>query len=269
MGRDITNYQGGDSAIDDIAYLTRSEHRVPTLVALTDQPRSRSELCELIGVSSSTVRRTLDEFEDKSWVRKERYRFVATTLGESVASWMEELRGRIEDEHKLREIYDQLPDEVIEFALERRSTVTVAQQDTPYRPLNRYRSLFHESTQYRFVGFDAGLYEACKDEFQQRVFDGMEVELIDSPSVARYMLTTYPERSADLLSRDNMTAYIHDDVPGYGLCLFDDCIAICIYNSDIGIRALIDTDEREALSWAESVYTSYKTDARLLDPNPS
>nr|WP_246308077.1 hypothetical protein [Halobaculum salinum] len=87
------NHRNGSSAIVDIAYLTRSEHRVPTLVALTERPRSRAELCELTGVSSSTMRRTLDEFGDRRWIRKEEYQYVATRLGEAIASGMEVYRS--------------------------------------------------------------------------------------------------------------------------------------------------------------------------------
>ena len=267
MKRNDSTHCGTDSAIDDIAYLTRSEHRIPTLVALAERPRSRPELYELTEMSPATIGRTLKEFKARRWVREEGHQFLATSLGESMASWTEELLKRVEAEHKLRDIYHQLPHEVIEFALEMRSTVTVNEPDAPYRALNRYRSLLHDSTQYRFVGFDAGLYEACKDEFRQRIRDGMEAELIDSPSVARYMCTKYPERCADLLKRENMTAYVQEDVPQYGVCLFDDCFAICVYHSDsAGVMAVIDTDAPEALSWAESVYASYKADARLLEP---
>jgi len=56
------------SLIDDIAYLVRSEHRVTTLIDLTVRPRSRSELWEAAGVSSSTIRRTLREFEERGWI---------------------------------------------------------------------------------------------------------------------------------------------------------------------------------------------------------
>ena len=267
MGRNDMTHCGADSAIDDIAYLTRSEHRLPTLVALADRPRSRPELCELTEMSSATIGRTLDEFKTRRWVQKAGHNLQATFLGERIASWTEELLRRVETEHKLRDIYHQLPREVIEFALEMRSTVTVNEADAPYRALNRYRSLLHESTQYRFVGFDAGLYEACKDEFQQRILNGLEAELIDSPSVARYMCTTYPERCAELLEHENMTAYVQEDVPPYGVCLFDSRIAICVYHSDsAGVMAVIDTDAPEARSWAESVYASYKADARLVEP---
>ena len=266
MGRDGIPRQEAESPIGDIAYLTRSEHRVTTLVALTERPRSRSELCELTGVSSSTARRTIGEFEDRSWVQKDGYQYEATPLGEAVASGMADLLDRVETENKLRDVWHQLPEQVIELTLGTSSTVTVSEHDAPYRPLNRYRALFHESSRYRFVGFDVGLYEACKDEFQQRVLDGMEAEIIDPPSVARYMISTYPERCADLLERGNMTVLLHDDVPYYGLCLFDEKTAICVYNSDGGgLNMLIDTDAPAAYQWAESIYTSYKADARPLE----
>lgn len=252
--------------MDDIAYLVRSEHRVPSLTALTDRPRSRSELCELTGVSSSTIRRTLDEFEDRSWIQKDDYQYEVTPLGEAVAFGINDLVGQVETEHKLRDVWQQLPEVVIEFSLKTGSTVTRAEHDAPYRPLNRYRALFRESNRYRFVGYDLGLYEACKDEFEQRVLDGLETEIIDPPSVARYMITTYPERCAEILERENMTVLLHDEVPSYGLCLFDDQIALCVYNLDGGgIKALIDSDTPEAREWAESVYATYEAEAQPLE----
>lgn len=263
---DSTKHRTPDSPVGDIAYLARSQHRVPALVALTERPRSRSELCELTGVSSSTMRRTTGEFEERNWVKKDGYQYETTPLGEAIASGMADLLDRVKTERKLRDVWHQLPEEVSELALETSSTVTVSEHDSPYRPLNRYRALLHESSLYRFVGFDVGLYEACKNEFKQRVLDGMDAEIIDSPSVARYMMSTYPERCANLLERDNMTVFLHDDVPSYGLCLFDETIAICIYSpGGGGLKMLIDTDAPEAYQWAESVYASYKPDARPLE----
>ncbi|MFP8958006.1 helix-turn-helix transcriptional regulator [Natrialbaceae archaeon A-CW3] len=187
-------------------------------------------------------------------------------MGKAVAFGMNDLVGQVETGHKLRDVWQQLPEVVIEFSLGTGSTVARSEHDAPYRPLNRYRALFRESNRYRFVGFDVGLYEACKDEFEQRVLDGLETEIIDPPSVARYMITTYPERCADLLECDNMTVLLHDDVPSYGLCLFDDQIAVCVYNLDGGgMKALIDTDTPEAREWAESVYATYKVEAQPLE----
>ena len=82
------------SPIDDISYLARSDHRVPTLVAFTVRPRGRSERWEMAGVSSSTLRRTLDKFEECNRVRKRGYQYEATRLGAFVASAMTDLTDR-------------------------------------------------------------------------------------------------------------------------------------------------------------------------------
>lgn len=54
------------SRIADLASLTRPRHRPPALVALTEAPGCRSERCEPTGGPSSTIRRTLDEFDGEA-----------------------------------------------------------------------------------------------------------------------------------------------------------------------------------------------------------
>ena len=249
------------SPIDDIGYLTRSEHRVHALVALTVRPRSRSELWEMTGVSSSTIRRTLSEFEDRNWIRRDGYRYETTQLGAFIASAMAELIEQFETERTLRDVWQWLPGEESGFTLEMCSdaVVTVAEADDPYRPVNRFLSLVRETDQFRFVGFDLALLEPCKDEFCQRVIDGMQTEIIDPPSVAKYIRSTYPELSSRTLESGNLTIRLHDDLPSYGIGIFDDHIAICGYDSDsVTVRVLLDTDAPEAREWAESIYESYR-----------
>jgi hypothetical protein len=53
-----------ESPIDDLAYPTRSQHRIPALVTLTERPDGHAERCEVTRVSSPTIRQTLNEFED-------------------------------------------------------------------------------------------------------------------------------------------------------------------------------------------------------------
>lgn len=269
MTVDTTRYCDPESATGDIAYLARSEHRVTTLVALTERPRSRSALCDLTGVSSSTMRRTLGEFEERTWIREEGDQYVATRLGEAIASGMEDMIDRVETERTLRGVWHWLPDDVVEFtiAASAEATVTVAEYDAPYRPVNRFRSLLREADRFRFAGVDVGLYEPCQEVFSRQVLDGMEVELIDPPNVARYMVSTYPERSFELLESDNMTALLHDDLPPYGISFFDDRIAVSGYDPDSGgVKVLVDTDTQEAREWAESVYADYRSEARPLEP---
>jgi DNA-binding HxlR family transcriptional regulator len=257
-----------DSPIDDIAYLTRSEHRIPTLIALTERPRSRSELCELASVSSSTMRRTLGEFEDRTWIRKEGYQYAATCLGEAIAAGMGDLLDRVEIERTLRGVCHLLPDDVIEFTIETSSetTVTVADHDAPYRPVNRFRSLLLETDRFQFLGVDIALLEPCREEFRQRILDGMQAEIVNSPAAASYILSTYPDLCSDLLETGNLTPLVHDDVPSYGISFFDDRIAVNDYDPDrAGVDVLIDTDTQRAHEWADSVYATYRSEARPLE----
>lgn len=80
----------------DISFLTRSEHRVVSLVAMAVRPRSRSELGEMTGASSSTIRRTLRQFEDRHWIARDGYQYETTELGAFIAATMSDLLDRFE-----------------------------------------------------------------------------------------------------------------------------------------------------------------------------
>ena len=84
------------STMADISFLTRSEHRVVSLVAMAVRPRSRSELGEMTGASSSTIRRTLRQFEDRHWIARDGYQYETTELGAFIAATMSDLLDRFE-----------------------------------------------------------------------------------------------------------------------------------------------------------------------------
>lgn len=254
-----------DSPVGDIAYLARSEHRVETLNALTDRPRSRAELCELTGVSTSTIRRTLREFEDRTWIRMEGYQYVATRLGEAIASGMDDLIDLVEAERKLRDVWHWLPDEVSGFTIETWSemTVTVAEPDSPYCPVNRFKSLLQKTNTFRFLHPEVALMEPCMEVLFRLIQDEVDITLIDRPSCHTYFFSTYPERSSEMVNRDNFTVLEHDELPSYGIGLLDDKVVISWYKQDSGtVQALIDTDVPSVHEWAESMYASFEGEAR-------
>ena len=248
------------SLIDDIAYLVRSEHRVTTLIDLTVRPRSRSELWEAAGVSSSTIRRTLREFEDRGWIQRDEYRYQTTPLGAFIASAMADLIDRFETERQLRDVWQWLPGEANGFTIEMctGAAVTRADADDPYGPVNRFMSLVREAEEFRFAGIDVALLEPCKEELCQQIVDGMEAEIIEPPRVAQYIRTTCPELFAEALDSGNLTVRLHDDLPPYGVGLIDDRIAICGYDADsASVRVLVDNDASDLHEWAESEFRTY------------
>lgn len=256
-----------DTSVEDVAYLTRSDHRVLALGAVAERPRSRSALRDITGASASTVSRMVREFENRRWLVRNGQQYEATELGAFVASGVEELLERLDTERRLRDVWEYLPTEVDGFTIEMVSdaVVTTAEANDPYRPINRFVSLLRDTDRFRFVGSDLALLEPCKDEFRQRVLDGMHTEIIDPPTVARHVLSTYPEHCTPALETGNLTVLLHEDLPPCGVSLFDRRIGISCYDPANGtVRAFVDTDAPEAREWAESTYASYRRDARRL-----
>lgn len=256
---------GRSAATNDVAFLARSEHRITVLDALADQPRDRRELRTLTGVSASTICRTLREFEERRWIRKNGHYYEATQPGVFVARGIVELIERTEIERGLRDVWPLLAIEDGELRIEALSdaVVTVATADDPYRPINRFVSLLRETDRFRFAGPELALLEPCRDELRRRIVDGMETEIIDPPGAARRILSTYPEHCADPLDSGNLTVLVCEELPAYGLCLFDGRVGVCGYDPDSGtVRALIDTDAPAVREWAESTYESHRREAR-------
>ena len=258
---------GRTTPLDDIAYLVRSEHRSPTLVALTVRPRSRSELWELTQVSESTIRRTLREFEERKWIRRTGYQYEATELGASVAEAMVDLIERIETEQQVRDVWDTLPGRSDDFSIDLCSgaTVTVADSDRPYRPVERFRTLLAETETFRAIHFEVAILEPCKEALCGRVLDGMNADIVAPPRLAEYIRDNCPELISESLESGNLTLRLHDDLPHYGLCLFDDRIAIRGYDTDAGtLRVLLDTDSPDAREWAESIFRRYRRETPTI-----
>lgn len=249
------------SPIEDIAYLTRSEHRVTALAAMTVRPRSRSELWEMTGVSSSTIRRTIREFEDRQWIRRDGYQYEATELGGYIANAMAELLDRFETERQLRHVWQWLPSDASGFTLDlcTDATVTVADADDPYRPVTRFVDLLDATGTARLSGLDVALLEPCKDALCERILDGMNTEFIAPPRVVRYIRSTSPDLFQQALESGHLTVRIHDDLPPYGICLLDERVAIIGYDPDsLTVRVLVDTGGEAARDWARSRYQSYE-----------
>lgn len=258
-----------DTPLGDIAYLTRSAHRLQVLQMLNKHPRTRSELCEVADVSSSTMRRTLHEFENRIWIQKDGNRYVVTELGDAVTTWMYEFVAQIETAGQLRPIWNILPQDIQSITLESWDdiTITLAEPQAPYRPINRFELLLQESESIRYISPGIGLMEPCFSVLLDVLTSGVHVKIIDRPSCHRYFLETYPDQSEEFLSRQNFDVFEHDALPSYGIGLLDERIVISCYEQTNGtVRALLDTESPDVREWAESTYNRISTEAHRLDP---
>jgi predicted transcriptional regulator len=109
--------------------------------------------------------------------------------------------------------------------------------------------------------------DLCFDLVYQLVNEGVDITLIDRPECHAYFLSTYPDRSSELVQRDNFTILEHDDLPPYGVGLLDECVAISCYEEDSGtVHAVIDTEASPVREWANAVYETHRASAHHAEP---
>jgi predicted transcriptional regulator len=75
-----------DSPLDLVAFLTRSENRVETLLALADGPATRPDLQDETGVARATLSRILADFRRHDLATRDAHEYAATPLGELLAA---------------------------------------------------------------------------------------------------------------------------------------------------------------------------------------
>ena len=255
------------STLEDIAFLARSEHRVAALVAMSSAPRSRSELGELTGASSSTIRRTLRDFEERHWIERDGYQYETTELGGFIAGAMSDLLDRFKTEQQLRTVWEWLPEQMSGFSLEMclDAEVTVASAENPYRPAGRFDDLLAGTERLRFLGFDVAMLEPIRATLCERIVEGMRADLIVQPRVIRYIRSTHADAFEGPLESGNLTVKVHEDLPPYGLGILEERAAIACYDSPgLSVRALIDTSGEECLTWAESEFARYERQTPTL-----
>jgi len=263
---------GSAAPLADAEFLTRSEHRIAVLAALSDDPRTRRDLEDLTDVSRTTVGRTLRAMERRCWVERTGDCYRATPLGQFVHAAAAAFVDRLETARKLRTVWDLLPLAELGVDLEiwAGANVTVAEADAPYAPVNRFVSLLEESERMRFVGSDIGLLEACMGDMRRLVVGGMGADVVDPPAHARYVLDAYPEFCEALFASGNLALHAHEDVPGYGLGVLDDRVVVCGYHPEEGTaRVLVDTDDPDVREWAEETFATYRREARPLPGAPT
>ena len=259
-----------EASIEEIKFIASSEHRVEVLETLTESGCTRRTLQSETGAHASTIGRVLGDFENRHWIERSGSTYELTPLGAFVADRFAKLRGAMETEGKLRDVWQWLPREMEGFSVDMFADATIAYPPAgyPYEPVERVIQLVEESDSIR--GFGATVFKAVANEvFCRQALEGMDVEFIYSPAVLAATVEWNPDLFEKAASLDHCTILVHDDLPDRRRCgidIFDDRVAICCHDTETrALRAWIDTDTPEAREWARTVFERYRETARPID----
>ncbi|AZH25122.1 helix-turn-helix transcriptional regulator [Haloplanus aerogenes] len=237
----------------------------PVLEALREGPLDRREIETRLDVSRATSHRLTQWLDQREYVEKVDGRFRLTGRGEAVADEVLRFEANVRTVERLAPLLDRICDDHQEFVVEPfvDATVTVAQPDDPYRPVERVRSLLRESETFR--GFNTTpMVPPALGEFHRRLFEDVDAELVYRPATVETLFETYPERATTAVERGHLTLRTRDDFP-YGLAIFDDRVGIGGYDEETGLLPVfVDTGSPIAREWAERVYASIRADSDPL-----
>lgn len=143
-----------DTALEDIAYLSRSDNRVLVLNTLTDGPHTRREMEELTGVSRPTLGRIVNEFEERNWAeRTTDGDYVATPMGHHIATQFTPFAESIEAIRRLSEAIEWLPTDELSIGLHHFSDAFVKrpEEDDPMEVIDFFTDQIRDASEIRVL----------------------------------------------------------------------------------------------------------------------
>lgn len=112
---------GGPShgAIESVAFLARSEHRVHVLELLDQGPCTRDKLSERMSVSRVTLSRILGDLTDRGWITRNTSEnvYTLTNFGALVYTGFSQLLGTVSVGREYPNVVERLPTEWFDFDL--------------------------------------------------------------------------------------------------------------------------------------------------------
>lgn len=256
-----------DAAVERIALLSRSTARATLLAELARRGElRRRELAECVDVSRTTLTRNLDTLAAAGWVRRSGRTYRITKAGDAVARAFGELREVVEITERLSPFLRYVPAEefdadVRDFA---EADVLLPDPPDPYAIRNRHVRALNGMDECRMVApfTDLHAHETLRDRI---VGHGARAELVIEPDAAETLRTKpqYASLYDEMAATGRYRVYVREEPIPYGVARIDDA-AQFVAHEEYEPRALLETDDEDAVSWAAATFEEYRREATPL-----
>lgn len=144
------------NALDDIAYLGRSDNRLELLTLLSSDQATRSELNDRTGIAGTTIGRILNELQNRGWVeRSAAGTYTATATGQVVVHEFEPVFDAMVAVRSLGEAVEMLPLEEISISVRHFQNATEVSPDpnSPFEFVDYLAECVRNTTTFHTVTF--------------------------------------------------------------------------------------------------------------------
>lgn len=236
------------------------------LEAVGDGPLDRRELERRLDVSKTTSYRFTRSLAELELIEKSGGMYERTSRGDVVAATLSSFETTVQTTLTLAPILQVLDEAAAEIPIEAFSDANVTSLDggDAFGQVDRFIALVEETDSLRGIDLNA-IAPMYIDEITKLVLEGMELEMISTPTVVEDTADKYPYACAKLCINGNVKPMIHDDLP-FGLAILDDRVGIGVPHPDERrLRAFVDTNSSVVREWADAVFATYRDESIRLE----
>lgn len=178
-----------DGALEDIAYLSRSDNRLVVLTALTEGPHTRRELEEVTGVSRAIIGRIVNEFEEWDWAERTiDGDYAATPTGHHMATQFTPFVESIKAVRRFGEAVEWLPTDELSIGLHHFSDAVVKRPENndPMEIIDYFTDLIRYAPEIRVL-----THLAPPEPFAKSMRDGFNTDRLNGTFVLTGELVEY------------------------------------------------------------------------------
>lgn len=255
-----------EAETDALIQVLRHRH---VFAELQSGPVERRDLEDRLDVSRATSHRYVRTLKEMGLIERTDRGFALTELGSAIAETVAGFESDVTTRLRLAPMVDSVRgvSPPVDIAAFEDATVTTAGRGDPFAPLTRFISLVQETQTLRGIN-TCRIAPTYMDEFQDRILDGMQTELIDGSELLSDIMERYPEKCVEVCVSDFLTLWIpgnQEPLP-FGVVLFDDRVGVGLFDASNGtLSAFVDTDEPAAIEWATAVYEGYRSESVRLE----
>lgn len=249
--------------------LETAVERREALTTLAEAPHHRRELQEALDISKTTCHRIVRTFDNHGLLGRTDSGYTLSTKGELIAEQAGHYVRNMRTACLLEPLAEAVEETEFEFDVElfTDARITHPKPNDPTLPINREFQIFRESETHLQLDYNRHIPRLYVEQLGDIVLEhGMQFEHVLPKALVQDRLDRFEglHRRQVEGELDAAVSYrINDEAP-FGVTVYDRSHAVLrAYDDDTGsLTVMVDTDDPEAVAWAEAVYEHYRERAK-------
>lgn len=254
---------------EELEFLFRSDTRAKLLATLQgEQPLDRYELENRLEPSRRTITRTLNKLEDRNYIHESADGYRLTALGEAEIETYQEYEKRVRLATTYRPVLGNVDAEALDLDVEylEDAELVVADETTPYAPLDRTLELRAEATRIREMA--PAVEKRSIEQLTERVErdDEFTFEVILPVETAKQAASSPAYATAHEVTRtaDCVEQYVYSGEFPFFVGVMDET---ALLGSTVGgdPYAVVESEREELREWAERKIDEFRHQSTPID----